>query len=513
MNKKSLIEDRFEIIFLSIGAIFLLIGIVLLHNGQFLPVAVEAFIHFRISQNFYEYGAPYFNLGEPIATSSSLLWTIVLIGLGGIFPISPSTLIVFNTIILILISLTTLAICRKLKIKAFHSLCISLLIISICAYSSCQLMETPLAIFLLLLSSLLMLQKQNSSGAIICLALLPFLRPEFALFSGLIYILSLQQGVFSIKKVGALLSIVTIPLIAISIYWYGSLIPQSVRAKSVVYDNDNLLELFWAIVPKFWFDTEFSVWLSVLFLIGLCYGYFRLIFYKTDIDIPRSLIRSLKIFPLAIMISYYLSGAYLHEWYYPIFACPIVFGALVGLISFRSKIRSLFYFLIIAPTLVSLGSLVVKTHTEMNCFEQRVSLYKDAGIKLKRSFPNAKVLSSEIGALGYYFPGYIYDALGLATPSATAFHPMNVPEERSTSKLGSIPPEFVRKVDPEIIVTFARYGEALLRSENILSAYNHHTLRGNCTIDDPDYDLNILHLFFKPNLNGMAKDLSLDPII
>jgi hypothetical protein len=101
----------------------------------------------------------------------------------------------------------------------------------------------------------------------------------------------------------------------------------------------------------------------------------------------------------------------------------------------------------------------------------RVRTYLETGRLLYEEYPNATLLTPEIGGLGYTFRGEILDAVGLASPEALKFHPMQVPNERPRGDLGTIPPEYVERHMPELIVSFDSFAQALLAS-NVASQYN-----------------------------------------
>jgi hypothetical protein len=101
----------------------------------------------------------------------------------------------------------------------------------------------------------------------------------------------------------------------------------------------------------------------------------------------------------------------------------------------------------------------------------RVKVYLQVGSILNEEYPNAKLLTSEIGSLGYSFKGEILDAAGLASPEALHFHPMKIPEQRLSGAIGAIPPEYVKENMPEIIVSYDSFDQALLHND-VISEYN-----------------------------------------
>jgi hypothetical protein len=71
-------------------------------------------------------------------------------------------------------------------------------------------------------------------------------------------------------------------------------------------------------------------------------------------------------------------------------------------------------------------------------------------------------MTSEIGGLGWGFHGKILDGVGLASPEAIRYHPMRVPDERSSGLWGEIPAGFVRDSHPDLIVSYDMFAESAL---------------------------------------------------
>ena len=105
----------------------------------------------------------------------------------------------------------------------------------------------------------------------------------------------------------------------------------------------------------------------------------------------------------------------------------------------------------------------------------RVKMYLVVGKIINEDYPDAKLLTPEIGGLGYSFTGKIFDAMGLASSDALSFHPMKVPQQRSNGGLALIPPDYVRFIKPDIIVSYDIFAEALLQ-DDVSAQYNIITL-------------------------------------
>ncbi len=97
-------------------------------------------------------------------------------------------------------------------------------------------------------------------------------------------------------------------------------------------------------------------------------------------------------------------------------------------------------------------------------FDIRTIEYLAVGHSIYQECPTARLMSSEIGGLGEGFEGEILDAVGLATPAAIKYHPMRVPDERSSGDLGEIPTGFVSEMRPDVIVSYDVFAESLLKN-------------------------------------------------
>lgn len=136
------------LVWLALAAFSVWLHLRLIHN-----VADDAYIHIRIAQHLAQTGQPFYNPGQPVLASSSILWTLVLGVIFLVFPAVPQTLAVVNGILLVGCGWVFLALCRKcLEGRKFSQLipigfavCAAVLLFT----ASIELMETPLAMLLL----------------------------------------------------------------------------------------------------------------------------------------------------------------------------------------------------------------------------------------------------------------------------------------------------------------------------------------------------------------------------
>jgi len=182
---------------------------------------------------------------------------------------------------------------------------------------------------------------------------------------------------------------------------------------------------------------------------------------------------------LSIISLYIWKHALMFEWYIPIYMIPLTVTTFASAGTFQKlEIKPitivLTFFLLVS--FVSFGQTTdasINSPSRFSLFESgsRVKAYKKVASVLYREYPNATLLSAEIGGLGYEFRGKILDAAGLASPEVLKYHPLNIPEERERGDLGAIPPNFVDVKQPEIIVSYDEFDVAFLKSQ-ISARYN-----------------------------------------
>jgi hypothetical protein len=161
------------------------------------------------------------------------------------------------------------------------------------------------------------------------------------------------------------------------------------------------------------------------------------------------------------------------EWYMPLYTIPLLTAAAISVNTLKTSQRTLSSILYYSFSLIcfySAGQTLfasMASPVNFGLFESgsRVKTYRAVAKIINSEYPDSRLLSSEIGGLGYEFKGTILDAAGLASPEALAFHPLKVPEERERGNLGVIPLEYVEEKLPEIIVTYDEFGLNLIKSK------------------------------------------------
>lgn len=467
----------------------------------------DAYIHFRIASNLATYGSPYFNLNEPIKASSSSGWTLLLclmiwfsrlLGQGEKLP---QFVAGFNSLVTLCGAVLYTSLLARLSLKSHHPFLYGVFFIGYIALtlvSSIGLMETATALVIVGIAFHLFLN--NSRYCFIFFALALFFRLEFIVVLALILAYAIISKRFPYKDMLIFSLLGGLPLIIYDLYFFGTVVPNTIKAKSTVYSLAYLqvIASFWeSLLP----DVSFSFvnyYLFKLFTAAYISGVISLVSAVFIYRLLKSVVKrrfqaeeeaiSFLIWGWCILIAgaYIAAKTMIFPWYVPLYSVPLwlILGKMI-LDSETLIIRTCLVILII-PLLasqlfnlaqVALGASFNPAYYPDFMAGARVRQYIQVGKGLFDQYPQAKLLTSEIGGLGYGFKGYIIDGAGLITPLALAYHPMKVPEERSSGLIGAIPPDVVEKFQPDIIVSYDTFIEAFLRSE-----ISHGYIRTKCQV-------------------------------
>jgi hypothetical protein len=222
---------------------FFIIGIVVAVHTRLNQYAFDdAYIHFRIARNLLDIGAPYYNLGEAIKVSTSSGWTIFITILLAIirlfrleshFPFIVSLTNAWITIFggMVFAKIVNLLLQKPLQLPMW--LMLQVCYIAILLPSSIGLMETPLAILIGSIGIYYILLSKPFGFAILGIAM--YFRPELIVLLGLILILTCIQKSFNFRT--AIFSTLCgiLPFMILDLYFFRTIIPHSIIAKSDVY--------------------------------------------------------------------------------------------------------------------------------------------------------------------------------------------------------------------------------------------------------------------------------------
>jgi hypothetical protein len=422
----------------------------------------DAFIHRRIAAHLLHTGYGFFNAHERVMVTSSPLWTILLAGLIATGHVDILVPILESVCIVLSCSVAWQLGCRAAAaqgVRYTKLIGAAAALITFCALlqTGVAQMEAPLAIGLFLLGILLFDVGSQSWLAVLVLA--TTVRYEFYLLLPVVGVVALLQRKLTWKAI-AYASIT----LALSIGWllfqYGTIIPNTVKAKAIGYD-----------LP--FTETMYMVGLGRGVIVALLLVVAWMIVNRKRLPVSAVLLFT---FGILLCAAYVSRRTFVFSWYQPLTRVPLMLGLLLGpALAARSWIKllpvSLVLFLFLrnvkAPdeeVLTALTNQPWRDHVDN--FNLRVFDYLATGKAMNTVCPQAKLLTSEIGALGYAFPGEVLDGFGLATPAALKWHPMKVPEQRANGGLGAIPAGFFAETHPDVVVTFPVFSEDLMRHYN-----------------------------------------------
>jgi hypothetical protein len=449
----------------------------------------DAYIHFRVARNLLDLGTPYFNTNEMVKVSTSSGWTVfvaVLMALSRSFGIEKD----FRIFVSLANASLTLAgmfvysavIERILERQSsgVSKVLFQVTYLAFLAGASVGLMEIPLALLLAGLG-ILTITKSRTSG-FFWLGLAAYVRLELVI---LLLIIGLYQAIEEKSRIWRIFLFSTLgilPFLAYDLYFFHTILPHSIVAKSVVYSIASLqtftrslllaIPLIVSQNQSSYFIIAFLLFTSLIFSMAV-----TLVLNRRSNARDWILVFSLS--ALVIFFTYVAGHALIFEWYTPLYTVPALLAVTLSTnksLFPRNGLATGIQLAFFVSSLVVLFQFSIAAFIDRGQFIQfesgsRVKTYLEVGKILNTEYPGAVLLSSEIGGLGYAFRGRVIDAAGLAAPDALEFHPMRVPEERSRGDLGAIPPLYVEKQMPDVIVSYDQFAQALLASK-VMDQYN-----------------------------------------
>jgi len=478
----------------AILGMLLLMGIVVLLHIQLHQYSYDdAYIHFRVARNLVDFGVPYYNPLEILKVSTSSGWVIFLaliywlakaIHLVGHFALIISIINALITIGVVFIYTRIVEIFLQRQLTLPQKLLFQTTILALLLLPSIGLMETSLAL-LLAGAGIFLLLKTKSVGFLL-LAMSLYFRMELILLASLLCALAIFRGEFKLQKTILWFTAGILPFIIFDLYFFRTIIPQSVLAKSVVYSItpfQTFIEVLNRSLPGFPAANFPKLIVRATFLLLPIVVLSWVTIREKDL-IKRSYYpAALGVSALLVLASYVGKHVLLFEWYTPLYMLPLVTSlfSYAYLVppprNFVLKIPLFTLFLFSGFFLVSSMHAIHSRPDDFVLFESgaRVKMYLYVGDILNQEYPEANLLTSEIGGLGYSFKGKILDGAGLASRDALTFHPMAIPVQRSSGTSGAIPYEFVIASEPDIIVSYDIFAEELL-SKDVSAEYHLITL-------------------------------------
>ena len=466
------IKDNLVKILISCFAISFFFFLLIFVNINLYKYAEDdAFIHFRLAEHLAQFGLPYFNIDEPVFTTSSTVWTLLLAVLTKISNNLPLIVAYMNAL---LVGIGGLLYARIIYLTTENNILIYIIppiYAGILMHSSIGLMEAPLAMLVIGYGLYKYLNNKPVSFTFFSLAV--FIRLELVVFLIMFLIKEVLKKNFEWKSILGYSAIGSLPFLIFELYYFKTIIPNTIIAKSIVYQIP-WLNVFGSIyfnsLPNLQVLKTLTPYWQIVYvsLILTLTGYVFLFIVRKRRDLYTHLLVLLA--GISIFTLYLARAVLIFPWYVPLFLVPIVISIFSIYSSKMSFPSILFVLLISTPFFLNFVQTTIAAAGNPNLYigfetGARVRQYLKIGEDLDKTNPDAVLMTSEIGGLGYSFKGRIRDAAGLASPEALRFHPMKVPEERSGGEIGAIPVGFIEEIQPDIIVSYDIFIEAFLLSD------------------------------------------------
>jgi len=456
--------------------------LIALHNRLYQYAFDDAYIHFRVARNLLQTGNPYYNTGEMVKVSTSSGWTVflaVLFGIARLFkidnnlPVLVGTANALATLCGMLVYTKVMETLLKQRFSSSKKVLFQVPYLALLLPSSVGLMETPLALLLAGWGIYSLLQSRPAGFAVLGAA--AYIRLELSGLLGLAGLFVALRRQIRLRDTIGFTAIGFLPLLLFDLYFFQTVVPQSIVAKGIVYSIA-------------WYQPALHALLYSLPAVPLCSGLCYLgIGGLLLIIAPLAALAALRegmavksfwpalfyLWSLLVIGGYILGRAFVFDWYIPLYTIPFLVACSLCSVSTeggRNIVLCGFLCVLFVMSAISLTSVLYASVLDPGAYSQfepgaRVRTYLNVGATLNDEYPTATRLTSEIGALGYSFRGRILDAAGLASPGALAFHPMRIPEDRSDGTIGAIPPGYVKAQTPDLIVSYDTFAQALIDDE------------------------------------------------
>jgi len=447
----------------------------------------DAFITFRYARNLLAGVGLVYNPGERVFGTTTPLYTLLMAALGGLTRSGnyPELALLVNAFADVLTCLILARLGERLSGQRLVGLCASLLwaIAPMSVTFAIGGMETSVFILLLVGTAELYLSGRTRWAALTA-GLLLLTRPDGALFVGpLILDLLWRRGrekKFPLVEASLCLTPL-IPWVIFATLYFGSPLTHSIAAKSLAYrvqPGGALLRLLQNYATPFFEQMAFPNFYA---LVGFLIAYLGLSVIGA-LYMLRHDARAwpIVLYPLLYFITFVIANPLIFRWY---LAPPLPFYFLLiltGLHKVSSDLvsripnsrhasrftlhpSSFFLLPFLFFLLLSLHAWVLhpdhgpdRPAPEMAWVKLEL-LYAQVGRDLAaRVTPPTVVAAGDVGALGYYSNARILDTVGLISPEASAYFPLD--PALYAMDVYAVPPKLITDRQPDYVVELEIYG-------------------------------------------------------
>jgi len=458
----------------------------------------DAYITFRYARNLLQGNGPVFNPGQAVLGTTTPLYMGILaaaaLPFGADAPF-PEIALVINALADALTCLLLIRIGSTLRTPGAGWAAAALWAVSPMSVTfAVGGLET--SVFILLLVSVLYFRLRGRLIVMSILAGLAFLtRPDALILVGLVF---LELAVTSLRARGfrsgsGALARAALPFLLIAgawsvfaVFYYGTLLPHSMLAKSVAYRLDpgsGMIRLIQQYGTPFFeqltFGTAALVVTLPLYLFLSIAGILR-----AERMCPGGGAAAGLAYPWAYFLVFSAANPLIFRWYLapplPFLFLSIFLGLaalLEGVRAGEGRVRHIIFAGLAAGAL-ALSLREWKPAADHGparpapamAYIQLELQYAKVAEDLKGWIrPGYTVAAGDVGVLGYFLDNPILDTVGLNSPEAVVFYPLTV---EMYVILYAIPPDLIVSARPEVVVFLEVYGRnGLLMDSRFLSAY------------------------------------------
>jgi hypothetical protein len=460
----------------------------------------DSYITFRYAQNILAGEGFVYNPGDPVLGTTTPLYTLIMVVLGSVSGGTqapfPELAMLVNALADGLTAVLLYMIGRHFKknlagFGAALAWCITPFSVTFAIGG----LETSVVVLLLVGMSYYYLEGRVTAAAFLAsLALLT--RPDTLLLVGPI---ALDHFIRILRKQSKLrwqdvLALLLLPLIwySFATWQFGSPIPHSVQAKLGAYrlgPEEGLIRLLQHYATPFmadrWFGAAFAVG-SGLLLYPFLYFIGARSFFKRN---TRSL--TIMLYPWLYLLVFAVANPLIFRWYLtpPL---PFLFiGILAGVQEFFSSVFSWpklkipkfiqSTLLVILITLIPFANLLCnwEIHPDhgldrpapgMAWYQLELLYHKAAQIVQPFLTPDTTLAAGDVGVLGYYTQARILDTVGLNSPEALPYYPL---DEKYYVTNYAVAPDLIIAEQPELVILMEVYGRlGLFQDPRFIEQYD-----------------------------------------
>lgn len=455
----------------------------------------DAFITFRYARNLLAGSGLVFNPGENVLGTTTPLYAFLLAGIASISRSEnyPWLALLVNSLADTVTCLLLVGLGRDLCGRRLIGVLAGLLwsIAPMSVTFAIGGLETSVFVLLLTATALAYVRGRTRLAALLA-ALLLLTRPDGALLVlPLMLDLVLRRArarAFPLAEAGLFMAVLA-PWAIFATAFFGSPVPHSITAKALAYRLPPTAALVRLLqhygTPFFEQDVLGRLWplAGVLYLVLSLVGGLAAV-RRNSHSWP------VVVFPWIYLVAYAAANPLIFRWY---LAPPLPFYFLLILIGLYTVLRDVARSTRLAqPTLRAgwaaalaaslLGAMSLNQWTlrpdhgrvqpapRMAWHELELLYTTVANALASQVTPHTIVAAGDVGALGYYSGARILDTVGLMSPEATAYYPLD-PALYVINY--AIPPDLILDKQPDYVVLLEVYGrQGLLRDGRFLEAYS-----------------------------------------